>query len=405
MSEDLPDEVVPDRFQQATLINTGGFGEVWKAKDTATGATVAIKLPLQAGRGQIDPTGVSMFEQEKRILETIRGGFRPSSVVGYVDGRTGEIPYIAFEYIDGTDLDDHLQRVEQEPGREAVCKYALPILRAVEFLHSNGIGYLDLKPENVLVRSHSRQPVLIDFNAAVTDTGTERLFSADDFKAPEQIQGTKYSYSTAQQADVYAAGKLVYYLLTGETGTNDEPPQAISDAATSAGFPDGVVSTLTRSLVADPTRRVRDIREISSALRDACQPAPASNKRGRLIDPEQSLECSVYPGDSVGCLTTDGPTSDLLITDPNEYISPRHFAFDHDGESWIIHDHSLNGTYVDYGSETHFLLSDDGYARLSADAPERVPDSPPPSAMRVRRDVTIKPVSEQYPCEFKFETW
>lgn len=322
------------------------------------------------------------------------------SVVGYVDGRTGEIPYIVFEYIDGTDLDDHLQRVEQEP----VGTYALPILRAVEFLHSNGIAYLDLKPENVLVRSHSRQPVLVDFNAAVTDTGTERLFSADEFKAPEQIRGTGYSYSTAQQADVYAAGKLVYYLLTGETGTDDEPPQAISNAATSVGFPDGVVSTLTRSLTADPSRRVRDVREIIGLLRDAYQSAPASNGRGRLIDPKRSLECSVYPGDSVRCLTADDRTPKLLITGPDEYISPRHFAFDHDGESWIMRNHSVNGTYVDYGPETHFLLSDDGYARLSTDAPARVPDSPPPSAMWVRRDVTIRPVSEQYQSTFRFET-
>lgn len=404
MTRNTKRNIIPDRFQQMALINTGGFAEVWKAKDTITDATVAIKIPLRGDKPRVEPAVVDKFERERKILQTIRGGPRPSSIIRYFDSQTGGIPHIACEYVDGAGLDNHLQQMNQKPGREAVCNYAIPIMRGIEFLHSNGIAHLDLKPENILVRSASGKPVLIDFNTAVMDMSVQRTFITDDFKSPEQIERTSYEYNSAQQADIYAVGKLIYYLLSGKTNAvKTEPPQAISDAAKSAGFPDEIISLLTRMVMPDPSERIDNIGMIISALRDKCQYPNIDYKRGRLVDPEGPLNCPVYPGDSIGRMTTDNCIPEVLISDPDEYISPHHFALIHDGESWIIQDKSLNGTYVDYDSETYFLLSDDGYTQLSVEVSEHAPNSPPPSAMRVRHGATIRPVSKEYPDIIEFE--
>lgn len=406
MAADDPSErVIAGRFQPTDLIGTGGFGEVWKGEDKKMKSTVAIKLPSYADGGFEEDVAVSRFRQEWKILDRLEQAVMPSSIVRSLATGNDSDPYSVFEYINGVKLDVHLQRNNYEPGCEVLRKFAVPVLRAIEFLHRNNIAYLDLKPENILVRSNSEQPVLIDFNTAVVGDETRTLFNRDDFKAPEQIKGTVHEYTTPQCADIYSAGKLIYYLLSGETEINgSSPPRAGEDVARAAGLPERVASIIKRSLVVDPKHRLDNIRVIMDEIYRLLEPSSETQNIGILEFSDGFAECPARPGDCVGRISDGQLVPSISITDPDQYISPQHFSIDQDEKSWILRDHSLNGTYVWDGSTWQFIISSDGYNRLLAQAPEQVPDSPPPDRLRVYNDVCIRPVSKNYNSSIVFHT-
>ena len=203
-------EVVADRYELEELVGTGGMSSVFKARDRLLERSVALKILHE--HYLADPDYVERFRREARAVAQLA---HPNIVTVIDRGEQDGRQYIVFEYVDGENLKQAVNREGAMPVRDAV-ELALQVARALGYAHERGIVHRDVKPQNVLLNEDGRAQVT-DFGIArsvdvegVTQTGT--VLGTSDYIAPEQAQGEVVD----AQTDVYSLGVVLYELLTGE---------------------------------------------------------------------------------------------------------------------------------------------------------------------------------------------
>ncbi len=233
-------------------IGEGGMGEVWKARDTRLGRTVAIKAP--------DARFSERFEREARAVAALN---HPHICQLYDVGPN----YLVMELIDGAPLHGPL------PLAKAI-EYAKQILEALDAAHKQGIVHRDLKPANILVTKTGVK--LLDFGlakwensagaAALTIEGT--IAGTPEYMAPEQARGE----AVDSRADIFAFGCVFYEMLTGK--------RAFEGATT--GALDGV---LQKCLEKDPEERWQSVRDVKAAIDLVAhsQPVAKPNRREWIV--------------------------------------------------------------------------------------------------------------------------
>lgn len=119
------------------------------------------------------------------------------------------------EFVNGGELFFHLKQVKGGFEEQRARFYAAEMVLALEYLHTSGVVYRDLKPENVLIdaEGHIR---LTDFGLSKSglkdrDGRTESFCGTPEYLAPEIIKDKEYGYSV----DWYSFGLVVYEMLTG----------------------------------------------------------------------------------------------------------------------------------------------------------------------------------------------
>ena len=176
-------------------IGAGGMGEVWKARDTRLGRTVAIKRLID----QLD-----RFEQEARAISALN---HPNICQIYDVGTD----YLVLEYIDGQPLRGPLAPLD-------AARAILPVAAALEEAHRRGILHRDLKPANILV-THSGTAKLLDFGLAkvlegegdATQTAAGMVLGTATYMSPEQAQGQPADV----RSDIFSFGAVLYELVSG----------------------------------------------------------------------------------------------------------------------------------------------------------------------------------------------
>lgn len=207
-----------------TLIRTlgsGAFGDVFEARQTSTGQSVAVKVLRATDRKNA----------QQRFLREMRAcaALHHPHVVRVLDaGREAEVSdgpvfYTVFEYVPGRTLAELLAAEGMLPVQTAV-RLMEQVLDALQAAHRIGIVHRDLKPTNVMVSDtgaglHAK---ILDFGisgwidnrdrseTALTQSG-ERV-GTPAYCAPEQLRGEK----TSPLFDYYAWGLVLLECLTGE---------------------------------------------------------------------------------------------------------------------------------------------------------------------------------------------
>jgi eukaryotic-like serine/threonine-protein kinase len=205
----VQEEVIAGRYEIVELIGKGGMSSVFKAHDRLLDRTVAIKV-LHPHYTE-DEEYVERFRREARSVAQVS---HPNIVTVIDRGEDDRRQYIVFEYVEGENLKELLQRTGPLPIRDALV-LALQMARALSFAHSRGLVHRDVKPQNVLLNADA-QAKMTDFGIArevdvqgVTITGT--VLGTSEYIAPEQARGQQVD----QQTDVYSLGVVLYELLTG----------------------------------------------------------------------------------------------------------------------------------------------------------------------------------------------
>ena len=214
-------------------LNSGGFGVTYLARDSLN-RKVVIKecypnaMCCRAGdlvrlRSQSYETDfvrvVELFEKEARALAHLS---HPNVVGVHQIFKDNGTAYMALDYVEGMDLLDVVEKTPEvlQPARVVALLKAL--LKALTYVHSNGILHRDISPDNILL-DHSMTPVLIDFGAAREGaTRASRILSrvhtVKDGYSPQEfyVAGSNQSPSS----DLYALAATFYHLLTGAPPTN-----------------------------------------------------------------------------------------------------------------------------------------------------------------------------------------
>ncbi|WP_297029195.1 serine/threonine-protein kinase [Thermogutta sp.] len=177
-------------YEILEYIGGGGMGRVFRAFDARLSRVVALKVltPEQAA----DPQTLARFQNEARSAARLN---HPGIVQVYAAGEQDGVHYIAFEFIEGTNLRKLVEEKGPLPWVDAV-RYILQVAEALDHASRRGVIHRDIKPSNIIV-THDGQAKLIDLGLAriyqprgpaqdLTSSGT--TLGTFDYIAPEQAR-------------------------------------------------------------------------------------------------------------------------------------------------------------------------------------------------------------------------
>lgn len=263
--QDLTGVLLEGRYEIRELLAVGGMSRIYRGVDRRLDREVALKVmdPNLAA----DPAFRDRFEREARAIARID---HPCVIEVYdqgehlVESRPPPVVYLAMELVTGGTLRDVLTERGALDPPEALAVLE-PVLSALAAAHAQGLTHRDVKPENVLISNTGAVKVadfgLVTAAAQHRQTKTGMILGTMAYLSPEQVVGGDVD----ARSDVYAAGVLLYELLTGETPYTGDHALSVAYQhvnkdvpAPSELVPD--ISPDLDALVASATRRNRDAR-------------------------------------------------------------------------------------------------------------------------------------------------
>ncbi len=211
-------------FEIEAPLGAGGMGEVYRARDTRLGRSVAVKmLPEEFAR---DPDRIARFEREAKLLAALN---HANIAALYGLEQAGGEHFLIMELVEGNTLAERIAR-GPVPVEDAL-KIAHQMAEALEAAHEKGIVHRDLKPANVKITPEGKVKVL-DFGLAkaleeaspqaksmntqsptlsVMATHAGMILGTAGYMSPEQARG----HATDQRSDIFSFACVLYEMLTG----------------------------------------------------------------------------------------------------------------------------------------------------------------------------------------------
>ncbi|MCM1983544.1 serine/threonine-protein kinase [Lyngbya confervoides] len=216
-------ELLAHRYRVIRVLGEGGFGTTYLAADTqmpSQRTCVVKQLKPMTENPQVAALVRDRFQREAAILEML-GDKHEQIPRLYANFAEEDHYYLVEEWIEGETLSN---RVETSgPQDEAFVRHLLlQVLPILDYIHQHQMVHRDLKPDNILLRRETQQPVLIDFGAVkeslrTQDPGSQGHYSQSivvgtpGFMPAEQLAGYPVFAS-----DIYSLGMTAIYALTGK---------------------------------------------------------------------------------------------------------------------------------------------------------------------------------------------
>lgn len=198
-------------YELESLVGTGQFGQVWRARkvqDTAENI-VALKVPLDPRRGEevLMADGQHMLGIPKH----------PGIVSVQWQGRVGRLWVVEMEFVNGEPLSALMADEVRwaQTTFDDIIRWFIGVAEALEFLHGQHIAHGDIKPDNLLLDEQSGRLKITDFGTSrrLTDNliRTFRHAGAWAYQAPEIQQ----SNQRGAVSDLFSVGAVLYHVLAG----------------------------------------------------------------------------------------------------------------------------------------------------------------------------------------------
>jgi hypothetical protein len=258
------------------FLSRGGMGEVYLAGHELMCREVVVKV-LPADRQSAD--ALRRFHTEIQALARL--GVHPNLAAAFDAGEHEGRVFLVQEYIRGTDLKGHVQRVGPL-GPAQACDCVRQAALGLDHAHRHGVIHRDIKPSNLMLTPEGAVKIL-DLGLAQaaresagpdegrTQAGT--LLGTPDYMAPEQAEDPRRA---EPRSDLYSLGCTFYFLLTGRPPFARpstlsklrahalEPPPPVRQAR--PHVPEAVTSVLDRLLAKRPEDRYASARELITGL-------------------------------------------------------------------------------------------------------------------------------------------
>jgi beta-lactam-binding protein with PASTA domain len=307
-------QLLDGRYRVGSWIARGGMATVYMGTDTKLDRTVALKVahPELAG----DREFVRRFSDEARSVARLSS----PNVVGVFDqGAHGDLLYLVMEYVPGRTLRDLLRERGRLSPREALDIIS-GVLSGLAAAHLAGIIHRDVKPENVLLGDGNTIKVA-DFGlaraaSAIGHTRTGMIIGTAAYLAPEQV-----SRSTSdERTDVYAAGVMLYEMLTGSQPHTGDSPLAVAHkhvsdqvpapSRTVLGLPPSLDALVAMSTSRDPDLRPANASQFLHAITDVRGGMPIGGRgaaRAAGPGPSALMPAPLPPGTAAGPAQAPAP--------------------------------------------------------------------------------------------------
>jgi TolB-like protein/Tfp pilus assembly protein PilF len=259
------------RFEILEFLGAGGISEVYRARDSRLGRTVALKFVADPEDREAGAR-LLVEAQHASILN------HPNICAVHEAENDAELPFIVLELIEGPTLSDVLKK--RRPSIREVIQWGKEVAAALDHAHQSGVIHRDLKAANVAVSpdgtvkvldfglsrhttsdGSAQSPAAILTNASVAGTLTHI--------APEVLRGAPVDH----RVDLWAFGVMLYQLTSGELpfkmATAFDTANAILEATPDplpAMIPAELRRVIERCLAKDPELRVGTAAELRKAL-------------------------------------------------------------------------------------------------------------------------------------------
>ena len=256
----LVGSTVDGRYRVLSLLARGGMATVYEALDLRLDRVVALKImhPHLAH----DQAFVSRFQREAKAAARLTHGH---VVAVYDQGEDNGLIYLAMEYVPGRTLRDVLRQYGPLTPAQALV-FLDPVLEALAAAHAAGFVHRDIKPENVLISDDGRVKVA-DFGLAraVEANGESvtqgMIIGTVAYLSPEQVERGEAD----GRSDVYAAGILLFEMITGQVPHAGESPLSVAYQHVNSDVPPpstirGDIPPEVDALVVTATRRDASLR-------------------------------------------------------------------------------------------------------------------------------------------------
>jgi serine/threonine protein kinase/beta-lactam-binding protein with PASTA domain len=221
-ADPLVGRLLDGRYRIESRIARGGMATVYLALDVRLDRTVALKV-MHRSLAE-DPAFVRRFIGEAKSVASLS---HPNVVHVFDQGTDTDVVYLSMEYVPGKTLRDTLRDRGRLPAREAL-EIMIPVLAALGAAHQAGMVHRDVKPENVLLTDDGRVKV-VDFGLAraieaTNQTRTGVMIGTIGYMSPEQVM----TGGADVRSDVYAAGIMLFELVTGQQPYDGETPMSVA---------------------------------------------------------------------------------------------------------------------------------------------------------------------------------
>ncbi|HWN71530.1 MAG TPA: serine/threonine-protein kinase [Haliangium sp.] len=289
--------LLDERFRLIERVGHGAYGAVYRAEQIALHRDVAIKV-LDASSGSATDLA-ERFLSEARAVSRVR---HPNTVAIYDFGRTDDgLLYLVMELIQGVTLTELIACSMPLPLPRVISLIA-QVAMALEAIHLAGLAHADLKSDNLLVQPLPSGELIkvVDFGIAQRlapasvralgrvaprpDTRAADAEGASELRIAPHVRGTPgyiapeviRGAAPDQTADIYAAGVVLYLLLTGELPFSGRHPAqtlrrqlmapVLPPSLVRPDVPAGLDHLVLRATARDPGARYADVGEMRGAI-------------------------------------------------------------------------------------------------------------------------------------------
>ena len=261
------------RYQILGELGRGGCGIVYRALDPGIGRTVAIKTIMTDAKSS---TGAELRERFRREARSAGNLSHPNIVTIHEFNDSGEIMFIAMEFIQGQTLAEKMAE-----GGPLPLDLVLTVIRgaadALDYAHANNIVHRDVKPANFMLTASGQVKVtdfgiakMLDDDIGLTNTGM--VIGTAQYMSPEQIAAKPAS----ARSDQFSLAVIGYEMLTGQKPFQGNSWASVMHQIMSVEPPpvkqhrkdlgDEVTTVLRKALAKDPEGRYHSCRDFAEDL-------------------------------------------------------------------------------------------------------------------------------------------
>lgn len=275
--------LIDGKYRLIRLLGSGSMGKVYLANQEPGDRRVAIKVLAvnPEAHGGSHESHQRMFFREADALARLSSRY----IVKLHDyGMDRGLPFLVLQHVEGAALED-LMITGAFPVQDAE-KIFRQVVKALRDAHARGIMHRDLSPANVIIDRYTGAVTVLDFGLSKFQGDLDSLSAAGRvvgttwYVAPETLQG-----HADVRADLYAAGMILYRMLTGrfpyDAKSADvmaahltEAPRSFRDAAPHRRIPKRLERIAMRCLEKDPNRRFPSAVAVLHALEQRPEPWP-----------------------------------------------------------------------------------------------------------------------------------
>lgn len=215
-------DVFDERYTLEKLMGSGGFADVWKAKDKDTNSSIALKIYTN-----LDDDGINDLAQEYTRMQNLN---HTNILKADHFARWGNIPYLVMKVCDGGSLSKKVGNMEVSE----IMRVVQDIAEGLKYLHEHKIVHQDIKPANILIDTQGEKPVYVLSDFGISSKTKTRLSHSvnmnnknqgtsmtEAYAPPEKFSSKKEERRPDRKGDIFSLGISLYELACGNLPFDD----------------------------------------------------------------------------------------------------------------------------------------------------------------------------------------